>query len=341
MADKTIKDFDAVITPAATDILLTQQAADDVNRKMTVTQTVQAVDPKAHTHVEAEVTDLTHTDETAIHDNVAAEISAITEKVTPVAADLVMIEDSEASNAKKKAQVVNLFAVILAGEIKLWATGTAPTGWLLLDGTERNASSFTTLFDVFVSDLTVWGLGTKTGDVTTDFATDDKIDLTAHGLDNGEVVHFSTTGTLPAGLSLNTKYFVINKTANDFEVSLTSGGAAVDITDDGSGTHSVHETFALPDMRGRTPIGVGTGAGLTARALADTGGAETHQLTEAELAAHLHDIGTLKLFTGSITTEVAYGSLSPGATKNTSSTGSDTAHENMSPFIALNYIIKT
>jgi len=44
----------------------------------------------------------------AIHDNVAAEISGITEKTTPVDADLILIEDSEAADAKKKAQLGNL-----------------------------------------------------------------------------------------------------------------------------------------------------------------------------------------------------------------------------------------
>lgn len=47
-------------------------------------------------------------DSTAIHDNVAAEIAAITEKLTPVAADLLLIEDSAAANAKKRVQVGNL-----------------------------------------------------------------------------------------------------------------------------------------------------------------------------------------------------------------------------------------
>lgn len=47
-------------------------------------------------------------DTTAIHDNVASEISAITEKVTPVFADLLLIEDSAASNAKKRVQIGNL-----------------------------------------------------------------------------------------------------------------------------------------------------------------------------------------------------------------------------------------
>lgn len=48
------------------------------------------------------------TDDDAIHDNVSGEINAITEKVTPVSADLILIEDSVASNAKKKVQVGNL-----------------------------------------------------------------------------------------------------------------------------------------------------------------------------------------------------------------------------------------
>ena len=48
------------------------------------------------------------------------------------------------------------------------------------------------------------------------------------------------------------------------------------------------DTFTLPDLRGRTPIGVGTGTGLTARTLASTTGAETVTLSEANLASHTH-----------------------------------------------------
>ena len=80
----------------------------------------------------------------------------------------------------------------------------------------------------------------NTATFTTDFGTDEKLDITAHGFMNGDRVQLTTTTTLPAGLSLNTLYFVINKTANDFELSLTEGGAAVNITDDGTGTHTCH-----------------------------------------------------------------------------------------------------
>lgn len=50
----------------------------------------------------------TNTDSNAIHDNVDGEIAAITAKATPVNADVLLIEDSAASNAKKKVTFENL-----------------------------------------------------------------------------------------------------------------------------------------------------------------------------------------------------------------------------------------
>lgn len=48
------------------------------------------------------------TDPDAIHDNVAGEISAIAEKVVPSTADIVVIEDSEDANNKKKVELGNI-----------------------------------------------------------------------------------------------------------------------------------------------------------------------------------------------------------------------------------------
>lgn len=47
-------------------------------------------------------------------------------------------------------------------------------------------------------------------------------------------------------------------------------------------------TFNVPDLRGRSTIGVGQGSGLTNRVLAAIGGEENHVLSIAELAAHTH-----------------------------------------------------
>lgn len=54
----------------------------------------------------------------------------------------------------------------------------------------------------------------------------------------------------------------------------------------GSGDGST--TFNLPDFRGRTSIGAGSGPGLTARNIAEKGGIENTVLTIAQLPAHNH-----------------------------------------------------
>lgn len=62
----------------------------------------------SHEHVEADITDLDHTDTAAIHDNVAGEINAVADKATPDDADVILIEDSTDTWAKKKITVSDL-----------------------------------------------------------------------------------------------------------------------------------------------------------------------------------------------------------------------------------------
>ncbi len=100
------------------------------------------------------------------------------------------------------------------------------------------------------------------------------------------------------------------------------------------GTH-----FTLPDLRGRAPIGVGTGSGLTARALAAVGGEETHTLTTPEIPAHTHP----NTFTGHSSTGGTTGySEADNSTPslNTGSTGGGGAHNTMQPFAVVNYLIR-
>src|SRR5687767_12471595 len=47
-------------------------------------------------------------------------------------------------------------------------------------------------------------------------------------------------------------------------------------------------TFAVPDLRGRIPIHMGTSPAGTTRALAETGGDEQVTLSVAQLPAHEH-----------------------------------------------------
>jgi microcystin-dependent protein len=49
-------------------------------------------------------------------------------------------------------------------------------------------------------------------------------------------------------------------------------------------------TFGLPDLRGRIPVGVGTGAGLSTWNFGDESGVEDNTLSVNQLAAHVHEI---------------------------------------------------
>ena len=51
-------------------------------------------------------------------------------------------------------------------------------------------------------------------------------------------------------------------------------------------------TFALPDMRGRTPVHVGQGPGLTERHLGESGGQETQALNVSQMPAHDHGLSS-------------------------------------------------
>lgn len=59
-------------------------------------------------------------------------------------------------------------------------------------------------------------------------------------------------------------------------------------------------TFALPDLCGRVPMGTGRGKNLTPRRMGDIIGEEKAKLPEPVLPAHTHDAGSLAIAPGSI-----------------------------------------
>jgi hypothetical protein len=88
-------------------------------------------------------------------------------------------------------------------------------------------------------------LGVAAGECTISNASPAVITKTAHGLENGMAVTFSTTGALPTGLTAGTIYYVINKTDDTFNVSATSGGSAINTSSAGSGTHTMTPVSAV------------------------------------------------------------------------------------------------
>ena len=73
--------------------------------------------------------------------------------------------------------------------------------------------------------------------------TGDTVAAAAHGLLDGDRVVFATI-LLTTGVITNTEYFVVNKATNTFQVSATSGGAALSLTTDGSGAF-VHRNVVV------------------------------------------------------------------------------------------------
>ncbi|MGE5477127.1 MAG: phage tail protein [Bacteroidales bacterium] len=121
-------------------------------------------------------------------------------------------------------------------------------------------------------------------------------------------------------------------------------------------------TFALPDLRGRVPVGQGQGTGLSNRVIGQAGGASLVQLTSAQMPAHTHAV---KVSNKVATTQAMaansgfaanvvpsagkIGRYAPPSSNPTpanldagtisAAPGGNQAHSNVMPYMALNYII--
>ena len=112
-------------------------------------------------------------------------------------------------------------------------------------------------------------------------------------------------------------------------------------------------TFALPDLRGRTPIGPGNGPGLSSYREGQKGGVEHVTLTTNQIPSHNHRINAVTTGGNSTTPtnhllgdSAAFDDEFSNANPNTqmassmvANTGGGQSHENRQPFLAIYYII--
>lgn len=127
----------------------------------------------------------------------------------------------------------------------------------------------------FVSFRGAIALSTQT--YTADSGTDYITFTTA--LPNGTTLEVFTTGTVPGGLSVDTRYYVINATGTTCQLALSNGGAAINISSAGTGT----QTFAL-----ETGITAAVLNGNFQMTVVDT---DTYTITTS-VAATAYDTGT-------------------------------------------------
>jgi microcystin-dependent protein len=114
-------------------------------------------------------------------------------------------------------------------------------------------------------------------------------------------------------------------------------------------------TFALPNLQGGIAVGQGQGSGLSNYTVGQTGGEASVTLTTSEIPAHTHSLragstsGKINLpsatdFLGAVGGGLAKKTDAYNASANTTMAASGTAgsfqaHNNMAPYLVLNYCI--
>jgi len=188
---------------------------------------------------------------------------------------------------------------IPTGVIWSYGAATAPSGWLLCDGTAYSRTTYARLFAVISTNfgsgdgsttfnvpdlrgrtLVGAGTGTLTEDVTDANVSVANDTFTVASNDakwiTGMAVVLTTTTTLPTGLSLATTYYIIRDSATTIKFATTlanaQNGTAINLTAvAGSGTHTITHT-------------------LTARTLGTKLGEEGHAMSITEMLSHNHDL---------------------------------------------------
>jgi microcystin-dependent protein len=118
-------------------------------------------------------------------------------------------------------------------------------------------------------------------------------------------------------------------------------------------------TFGLPDLRGRVPVGTGQGPGLSNIILGEMSGEPTHTLISTEMPQHNHLINGnnsglansaaptsnslgIGVVPSSNTPVNMYNNAAPNTALNAQScgfAGGSQPHNNMQPYLGMNYII--
>lgn len=112
-------------------------------------------------------------------------------------------------------------------------------------------------------------------------------------------------------------------------------------------------TFALPDLAGRIAVHQGTGPGLSPRTLGENGGSESVTVSAQQMPLHTHAALSSSSGANKLSPAANFWSTDPGgntaaysnaagsqmAATAVGSTGGGQPHDNVQPFLAINYII--
>ena len=128
--------------------------------------------------------------------------------------------------------------------------------------------------------------------------------------------------------------------ADGSAVSRTTYAALFSVIGTTYGAGDGSSTFNVPNFKGRVPVGRDSSQGEF-DTLGETGGAKTHTLTEGELPSHGHtynqEAGASIGYAAGASSALVISSV---GSSTTGAVGGGGAHNNLQPYIVLNYIIK-
>lgn len=147
-----------------------------------------------------------------------------------------------------------------------YAAASAPSGWLLCDGSAISRTTYASLFAIIGTShgsgdgSTTFNIpdyrgrflrgvdsgagrdpdsGSASSTVTITIAAPGVVTHTSHGFATNDPVIFSTTGALPTGITAGTTYYVIVVNSNSYQLATIINGGALTTSGSQSGTHTV------------------------------------------------------------------------------------------------------
>lgn len=289
-------------------------------------------------------------------------ISELTELTTPADEDLLaIVDDPGGSPVTKKITFSNLKANVDSYEH--WIMGETPTGDVDGSNTAYDTANnyISGKIEVFRDGQRMEGGGadyTETDSNTITFTTAPTTGsvITVNYLKGGVAVgdadtldgqhasELSPTGMVVpfAGASAPSGWLLADGSA----VSRSTYSALFTVISTTYGSGDGSTTFNLPDLKGRVAVGKSTDTEFDT--LGEKGGAKTHTLQLTEVPAHTHAVMTVLIHCDGtqvtdeyINASLAYGTARRRYSNYEESRGGGLAHNNLQPYITLNYIIKT
>lgn len=230
----------------------------------------------------------------------------------------------------------------LSGEIRMYGGSSAPTGWLLCDGSAVSRTTYSRLFTAistafgigngsttfnlpnFSSRIPIGvGTGTTTENVTASSSNGFTVSSNNTKWITGMTVVLSNLSGFTTSATEGPTYYAVRVSATNVRLATTlalAQSGSPNVTLSGSGTATLTHTY-------------------TARTLGETGGEQAHAMSSTELLEHEHALngGGQRNLGGGSTPAMSFNELPA----DTDSVGGNDAMNIMNPFLGINFIIKT